>query len=42
MLIPLLNEACYALYEGLGTPADIDTGVRSASTTRWGRSSWPI
>ena len=28
VLIPLLNEACYALYEGLGTPADIDTGVR--------------
>jgi 3-hydroxybutyryl-CoA dehydrogenase len=28
VLIPLLNEACYALYEGLGTAADIDTGVR--------------
>ncbi|MBK7194324.1 MAG: 3-hydroxybutyryl-CoA dehydrogenase [Myxococcales bacterium] len=28
VLIPLLNEACYALYEGLGTPADIDTGVK--------------
>ena len=28
VLIPLLNEACYALYEGLGSPADIDTGVR--------------
>ncbi len=28
MLIPLLNEACYGLYEGLGTAADIDTGVR--------------
>src|SRR5258708_3032863 len=28
MLIPLLNEACYGLYEGLGTALDIDTGVR--------------
>ncbi len=28
VLIPLLNEACYALYEGLGTAADIDTGVK--------------
>ncbi len=28
MLIPLLNEACYGLYEGLGTAADIDTGCK--------------
>ncbi len=28
MLIPLLNEACYGLYEGLGTATDIDTGVK--------------
>ena len=28
MLIPLLNEACYGLYEGLGTAIDIDTGCR--------------
>jgi len=28
MLIPLLNEACYGLYEGLGTAVDIDTGVK--------------
>ncbi len=28
MLIPLLNEACYGLYEGLGTAADIDIGVQ--------------
>jgi 3-hydroxybutyryl-CoA dehydrogenase len=27
MLIPLLNEACYGLYEGLGSARDIDTGV---------------
>lgn len=28
MLIPLLNEACYGLYEGLGSAQDIDTGVK--------------
>jgi 3-hydroxybutyryl-CoA dehydrogenase len=28
MLIPLLNEACFALEEGLGTPVDIDTGAK--------------
>jgi 3-hydroxybutyryl-CoA dehydrogenase len=28
VLIPLLNEACYALYEGLGSVEDIDTGVK--------------
>ncbi len=28
VLIPLLNEAHYALYEGLGTAEDIDTGVK--------------
>jgi 3-hydroxybutyryl-CoA dehydrogenase len=28
VLIPLLNEAIYALYEGLGTHDDIDTGVK--------------
>ncbi len=28
ILIPLINEACFALYEGLGTAADIDTGIK--------------
>jgi 3-hydroxybutyryl-CoA dehydrogenase len=28
ILIPLLNEACFALEEGLATAEDIDTGVR--------------
>ena len=28
MLIPLLNEACFAPHEGLGTAEDIDTGVK--------------
>ena len=28
ILIPLLNEACFALEEGLASAEDIDTGVR--------------
>jgi 3-hydroxybutyryl-CoA dehydrogenase len=28
ILLPLINEACYALYEGLGSVEDIDTGVK--------------
>jgi 3-hydroxybutyryl-CoA dehydrogenase len=28
ILIPFLNEACFALQEGLGTPEDIDTGAK--------------
>jgi 3-hydroxybutyryl-CoA dehydrogenase len=28
ILIPMLNEACFALHEGLGTPQDIDTGIQ--------------
>lgn len=28
MLIPFLNEACFALQEGVGSPEDIDTGAR--------------
>lgn len=28
LLIPMINEAAYALYEGLGTPEDIDTVMK--------------
>ena len=28
LLIPFLNEACFALHEGLGTVEDIDTGIK--------------
>ncbi len=28
MLIPFLNEACFALEEGLGSPEDLDAGAR--------------
>lgn len=28
ILIPFINEACFALQEGIGTPEDIDTGAK--------------
>jgi 3-hydroxybutyryl-CoA dehydrogenase len=28
ILIPMLNEACYALAEGIGAPEDIDNGIK--------------
>src|SRR5690606_8418386 len=28
ILIPLINEACFVLQEGIGTAEDIDTGAR--------------
>jgi len=28
LLIPFLNEACFALQEGLGSPEDIDTAIK--------------
>jgi 3-hydroxybutyryl-CoA dehydrogenase len=28
VLIPMLNEACFALQEGVGTAADIDAGCK--------------
>jgi len=28
ILMPMINEAIYALYEGLGTPEDIDNGMK--------------
>jgi 3-hydroxybutyryl-CoA dehydrogenase len=28
ILMPMINEAAYALYEGIGTAADIDTGMK--------------
>jgi 3-hydroxybutyryl-CoA dehydrogenase len=28
VLMPMINEAVYALYEGIGTAADIDTGMK--------------
>jgi 3-hydroxybutyryl-CoA dehydrogenase len=36
MLVPFLNEACFALQEGLGTPEDIDLGARLGLNHRMG------
>ena len=43
MLIPLLNEACFALHEGARhRERHRHRRASSASTTRWARSSSPI
>ncbi len=41
ILLPMINEAIYTLYEGVGTVDAIDTAMRLAPTTRWGRCSSP-
>ena len=41
ILLPMINEAVYTLYEGVGTVESIDKAMRSAPTTPWGRWSWP-
>ena len=39
VLMPMLNEACFALYEGIGIGRGHRHGDPArASTTRWGRS----
>jgi 3-hydroxybutyryl-CoA dehydrogenase len=35
ILLPMINEAVYTLYEGVGTVESIDTAMSSARTTRW-------
>ncbi len=42
ILLPMINEAIYTLYEGVGTVEAIDTAMRLARTTRWARCSSPI
>jgi hypothetical protein len=42
ILLPMINEAVYALYEGVGSVEAIDTAMRWAPTIRWARWSWPI
>ena len=36
ILIPMLNEACFALQEGLASAEDIDTAMKLAPTFPWG------
>ena len=41
ILMPMLNEACFALYEGHRRRSRTSTRrCSSGSTTRWGRSRW--
>ena len=41
ILLPMINEAVYALYEGVARSRRSTSPCGSARTTRWGRSSWP-
>jgi 3-hydroxybutyryl-CoA dehydrogenase len=36
ILIPMINEACFALHEGLGTVADIDTAMKLGTNVPMG------
>ena len=42
ILLPMINEAIYTLYEGVGSVDAIDTAMRLAPTIRWDRCNWPI
>jgi len=42
ILMPMINEAVYTLYEGVGSVESIDQSMKLGPTTRWGRWSWPI
>ena len=41
ILLPMINEAIYTLYEGVGTVERSTRPCGSAPTTRWGRWSSP-
>jgi 3-hydroxybutyryl-CoA dehydrogenase len=41
ILVPMINEAVYALYEGVGNITSIDTAMKLGANHRWGRSSSP-
>ncbi len=40
ILIPMINEACYALYEGVGSVASIDASMKLGANHPMGRWSW--
>jgi 3-hydroxybutyryl-CoA dehydrogenase len=42
ILLPMINEAIYTLYEGVGSVEAIDTAMKLAPITRWVRWNWPI
>ena len=41
VLVPMINEAIYTLYEGVGT-VEASTAMKLAPTIRWGRCNWRI
>ncbi len=42
ILLPMINEAIYTLNEGVGSVEAIDTALKLAPNTRWGRCNSPI
>ncbi len=40
ILIPMINEACYALYEGVGSVSSIDASMKLGANHPMGRLSW--
>jgi len=40
MLVPMINEAIYLLYEGAGTAESIDRVMKQGSISPWGRWPW--
>jgi 3-hydroxybutyryl-CoA dehydrogenase len=42
ILVPMINEAVYALYEGVGSVSGSTRPCGLARTIRWGRWSWRI
>jgi 3-hydroxybutyryl-CoA dehydrogenase len=41
ILLPMINEAIYTLYEGVGSVDSIDTAMRLGANHPWARCSWP-
>ena len=39
ILLPMINEAVFTLYEGVGTVQSIDTAMKLARAIRWGRGA---
>jgi len=41
ILLPMINEAIYTLYEGVGSVESIDTAMRLGANHPMGRCNWP-
>jgi len=41
VLMPMINEAIYCVYEGVATPEAVDQVMKLGRTTRWARWPWP-